>query len=83
MAYPGAILSTQPPPLHLGRRQGSKHGQRAPPPPDSAHLHREQSRTSLSPREVEVNRSVGLTKDPGSWGRGVTLGCGLTQREVG
>lgn len=37
---------------------------RPPRPPN-----REQSQTSLSPKELNVNRSVGLAKDPGEPGK--------------
>lgn len=39
----------------------------APLPPTPAH--REQSQTSLSSGGLNVNRSVGLTKDPGELGK--------------
>ena len=44
------------------------------PPPSPPPAHREQSQTFLSTGELDTNRSVGLTKDPVNWGRGVTLG---------
>lgn len=44
------------------------------PPPSPPPAHREQSQTFLSTGESDTNRSVGLTKDPVNWGRGVTLG---------
>ena len=70
--YPGIILSMQPLPLCLDARQGLQAWPVPLPPPPAAQ--REQSQTSLSPEESDANRSVGLTKDPVSWGRGVTLG---------
>lgn len=68
MACPGAIRSVQPLP-HTQMQDGVPSTARGPSAPAPAHPHREESQTSLPPGEAEVNRSVGLTKDPGELGK--------------
>lgn len=72
MVCPDIILSMQALQLSLDARQGLLTWPFPPPSPPPAH--REQSQTFLSTGESDTNRSVGLTKDPVNWGRGVTLG---------